>query len=203
MGLHLKSNGVVVFDSSRKLRVDCDTDVGELSIADGEITTSKIAALAVTTAKIAADAVNGTKIADDAVDSEHIADGAIDLAHMAANSVDSDQYVDGSIDTAHLAAGAATLPKLDLFTGLKVLGADGANSTGGDAQVTLTGTVIGDRVVAIFGAVKVAHAGAFKLPTIPTHFEGTITVTDKIVQKQAAGDLSANTYIFILAPAAA
>lgn len=194
MGLRIHGNGRVDFNSTKKLRVDCETDIAALAVADG----------AVTTAKIGADAVIGTKIADDAIDSEHIADGAIDLAHMSANSIDSDQYVDGSIDTIHLSAGAVTLPKLNLFTGLKVLAADGVDSTGGAAQVTLTGTAIGDRVVAIFGHVK-ANTGAhtFLIPTIPTHFEGTITVTNKIIQAQAAGDLSANTYIFLIAPAAA
>lgn len=109
----------------------------------------------------------------------------------------------GSVVTAKLGAGAVTPPKM-AFTGMKILAADGANSTGGDQQVTLTGTVVGDRVIAIFGHVK-ANTGAhsFLIQTIGTHFESVITVVDKIVQKQAAGDLSANTYVFILIPAAA
>jgi hypothetical protein len=110
-------------------------------------------------------------------------------------------FADAAITVAKLGSGAATLPKIT-FTGLKVLTADGVNSTGGDTQVTLSGTAVGDRVIAIFGHVKAAAgANSFLVPTIPTHFEGTITVTNKIVQKQAAGDLSANTYLFILAPA--
>ncbi len=107
-----------------------------------------------------------------------------------------------NVTTAKLAAGAVTLPKI-AFTGLKILQADGLNTAGGDAEVTLTGTVIGDRVIGIIGSVKAAHAGAWKIPTLVTHFEAVITVTDKIVQKQAAGDLSLNTYFFFIIPAAA
>jgi len=106
----------------------------------------------VTTAKIAADAVTGAKIADDAINSEHYTDGSIDTAHIAdsqitngklaadavttakiANSavtnsklgddcvtgsriaddaINSEHYVDGSIDTAHIADQAVTLAKL-------------------------------------------------------------------------------------------
>ncbi len=47
-------------------------DVMKISIADGGVDTTQLAA----------DAVDGTKIADDAVDSEHIAAGAIDTDHV-------------------------------------------------------------------------------------------------------------------------
>lgn len=110
----------------------------------------------------------------------------------------------GDVTTAKLAAGAVTLPKADLATGLKLLAADGVNSTGGDTQVTITGSAVGDRVIAIFGHAK-ANTGAhtFLIPVVGTTFEATISVVNKIVQKQAAGDLSANAYLFLLAPPAA
>jgi hypothetical protein len=57
---------------------------------------------AVTTAKLAADAVDGTKISDDSVNSEH--------------------YVDGSIDTVHIADDQITYAKLaDEFTEIQAL----------------------------------------------------------------------------------
>jgi len=52
----------------------------DTTIADG----------AISTAKLAADAVTGAKIADDVIDSEHIAAGAIDLEHLSSESVDED-----------------------------------------------------------------------------------------------------------------
>jgi len=110
--------------------------------------------------------------------------------------------VAGSVATAEIAAGAVTPPKM-AFTGEKMLTADGANASGGDQNVTLTGAAVGDRVRFIWGVVKADHAGAWLLPTIGTHFEATISVVNQIVQKTASGDLSANTYLFVLEPAAA
>ena len=42
---------------------------------------------AVTTAKLAADAVDGTKIADDSINSEHYVDGSIDTVHIADDQI--------------------------------------------------------------------------------------------------------------------
>ena len=42
---------------------------------------------AVTTAKLAADAVDGTKISDDSVNSEHYVDGSIDTVHIADDQI--------------------------------------------------------------------------------------------------------------------
>jgi hypothetical protein len=103
---------------------------------------------------------------------------------------------DAAIETAKLDAGAATLPKVG-FAGLKVLAAVGSNGAG---SITLTGTVVGDRLVAVFGAPT---AGGAMLPEIVgTDFESVVTVVDEI-QQSTADNLSANTYIFLLAPAAA
>lgn len=125
-------------------------------------------------------------------------------AAMALTDIPDGLFTADSAGRAKLAAGFVTLPKADLKTGSKILAADGVNSTGGDAQVTLTGAVIGMRVRAIFGHVKAAAgANTFLIPAIGTAFESVITVTDKIVQLQAGGDLSLNTYLFILDPAAA
>lgn len=136
--------------------------------------------------------------------SEDLAAGAVAGAAIPDLGIATAKLAAGAVTTAKLDAAAATLPKMDLRTGLKMLAADGLNTTAGDAEVTLTGTAVGDRVIAIFGHVK-ANTGAhtFLIPVVGTTFEATITVVNKIVQKQAAGDLSANTYIFILAPAAA
>jgi hypothetical protein len=103
---------------------------------------------------------------------------------------------DGAVTTAKLAAGAATLPKIDT-SGIKCLAAAGKNGSG---AVTLTGAAIGDRLVAVFGAPTAGGALAVKLPG--TDFEAAVTVVDQI-QQLSASNLSANTYVFILIPAAA
>lgn len=142
-------------------------------------------------------------IADGAVSTAKLADTAVTTAKITDANVTTAKIADANVTTAKLAAGGATLPKV-AFTGLKLLAADGVNATGGDTQVTLTGSVVGDRVIAIFGHTK-ANTGVhtFLIPVIGTAFEATISVVDKIVEKQAAGDLSANTYLFLLAPATA
>ena len=96
------------------------------------IASSGVADGAVTTAKLAADAVTGAKIADDAIDSEHYTDGSIDTAHIgnlqvttakiaadaitgakiADDAINSEHYTDGSIDTAHIADNQVTVGKL-------------------------------------------------------------------------------------------
>lgn len=113
-------------------------------------------------------------------------------------------YATSSVPTSALAAAAVTLAKTDLRTGLKLLAADGANASGGNQNVTLTGAAVGDRVIAIIGHAK-ANTGVhtFLIPAVGTAFESTISVVNQIVQLQAGGDLSANTYLFVLAPAAA
>lgn len=135
---------------------------------------------------------------------DDLEEGAVGSAAVADLSVTEGKIAAGAVTTTKLGSAAATLPKMDLRTGLKLLAADGIDTTSGDAEVTLTGSAVGDRVVAIFGHVK-ANTGAhtFLIPVVGTTFEATITVVNKIVQKQAAGDLSANTYLFWLAPAAA
>jgi hypothetical protein len=84
----------------------------------------------------------------------------------------------------------------------KIFAADGANSSGGIVSTAISGALVGQRVLAIFGHVK-ANTGAhtFLIPVIGTAFESYISVAGHIQQLVAAGDLSLNTYIFILEPA--
>ena len=107
-------------------RVDVDTDL----IADGAITTSKIADHDVTaqkisltldlsthavtlatgeisTSELADDAVDGTKLADDAVDSEHLVDGSVDNVHLA-GGIDLTTKVTGTLPAANGGTGVAT-----------------------------------------------------------------------------------------------
>ena len=107
------------------------TTANAAQLATG-IASSGVADGAVTTAKLAADAVTGAKIADDAIDSEHYTDESIDTAHIgnlqvttakiaadaitgakiADDAINSEHYTDGSIDTAHIADNQVTVGKL-------------------------------------------------------------------------------------------
>jgi len=119
-------------------------------LADGIVSSGKIAADAVTSAKIAdnavvtaainADAVTDAKIADDVVGTEHLTANEVDTtalgadavtgAQLADDAVNSEHYTDGSIDTAHLADGQVTIGKLAtaVLTGATDIGADIADA---------------------------------------------------------------------------
>lgn len=105
--------------------------------------------------------------------------------------------------TLTLPAGGITLGNIS-FTGLKALAADGVDSSSAAADITLTGAVIGQRLILSIGQLKsetAANSFVVKLPG--TDFESIVTQTDKLVQAKAAGNLSAHTFLFLFAPAAA
>jgi hypothetical protein len=110
----------------------------QLQLADGSVTTVKIAADAVTGAKIADDSIDSEHYVDGSIDTAHIADSQITVAKMAANSVDSDQYVDGSIDTIHIANSQITNAKMAANSVDSDQYVDGSIDTVhiGDSQVT-------------------------------------------------------------------
>jgi len=99
------------------------------------LTASDLADGIVSTAKIAADAVTDAKIADDVVGTEHLTANEVDTtalgadavtgAQLADDAVNSEHYTDGSIDTAHIADGQVTTAKLAtaVFTGATDIGA--------------------------------------------------------------------------------
>ena len=104
----------------------------DLSVADGAVTTAKIALNAVTEAQIAQNAVTTTKIQDSAVTNAKLAnfavstakilEGAITTNRLADDSVTADKLADGSVSTlaldtnsvstAKLQDGSVTTPKL-------------------------------------------------------------------------------------------
>lgn len=93
------------------------TEIDSASIADGAITTEKLAGTAVTSAKLAASAVTEAKIND----------GAVATAKLAATSV----------TTAKIAAGAVTLAKMANLADMKVIG----NVSGGAATPAEVGVL--------------------------------------------------------------
>jgi len=100
------ADGIV---STAKIAADAVTDA---KIADDVVGTEHLTANEVDTAALGADAVTGAQLADNAVNSEHYTDGSIDNAHIADDQIDSEHYVDGSIDLAHLAADSVNATKI-------------------------------------------------------------------------------------------
>ncbi len=88
-------------------------DFSAFALADGAVTSAKIAALAVTAAKIADSAVEAAKIASGAVTAVKIAAGAIESDKLATDAVTGEKLADGAVGSAHLLDGAVTGAKLD------------------------------------------------------------------------------------------
>ena len=87
------------------------TDTG--GIADGAVTTPKLASSAVTAAKLATDAVETAKIKNLAVTTAKIALLAVDTAQLAAEAVTTAKLALLAVDTAQLAADAVTGAKIE------------------------------------------------------------------------------------------
>ena len=110
---------------------------------------------AVTTAKLAADAVDSDKIADAAIDTVHIADSQITNAKMADDAIDSAEIVDGAIDTVHIADDNITFAKLeDRYTALSALGTGSSFSLDFSAATTFTATASGNATFTFSNAVQ-------------------------------------------------
>jgi hypothetical protein len=135
------ADGIV---STAKIAADAVTDA---KIADDVVGTEHLTANEVDTAALKGDAVTGAELADNAVNSEHYTDGSIDNAHIADDAIDSEHYAAGSIDTAHIADNQITLAKLAGGTDGNIISFDASGdpvaiATGNDGQV-LTSTGAG------------------------------------------------------------
>ena len=135
------ADGIV---STAKIATDAVTDA---KIADDVVGTEHLTANEVDTAALKGDAVTGAELADNAVNSEHYTDGSIDNAHIADDAIDSEHYAAGSIDTAHIADNQITLAKLAGGTDGNIISYDASGdpvaiATGSDGQV-LTSTGAG------------------------------------------------------------
>lgn len=103
------------------------------------ITSDDLADGSVTTAKIAADAVDGTKIADDSIDSEHYVNGSIDTAHIADSQITNAKMADDAIDLAEMAH--QTLGQILTYGASGVPQMVAAGTTREVLRVPTTGTV--------------------------------------------------------------
>ena len=86
--------------------------IGTAAIADAAVTYDKIKDKAVGSAKMADNAVSAKKIASNAVQERHIFDGSVTQSKLAAESVSSAKLAAGAVTAEKLAAGAVTAEKL-------------------------------------------------------------------------------------------
>ncbi len=90
-----------------------DSGVDGRSLADGAVSTAKLAAAAVTNEYIADASVSSAKISVAAVTTEKIADGAVNASKLADGGVTADKIAGDAISSDKLADGAVTGQKLD------------------------------------------------------------------------------------------
>lgn len=105
-----------------------------------EVVATDIADGIVTTLKLADSAVTNAKIANTAVDANKLADGSVNAAKIVAAAIDSTKLADGSVLNAKLAAGAVDTAKLadGSVNAAKIL--DGSIGTG---EINFTARAIG------------------------------------------------------------
>lgn len=116
-------------------------------LADACVTTNKVAADAVTTAKIAGLAVTAAKLAADAVETAKIKDLAVTTEKVASKAVTSDKMADLTITTQKLAEGAVATSKLGNGAVTEAKIANGAVSAGKIATGSVTGAKIAANAV--------------------------------------------------------
>ena len=126
-----------------------------------------------------------------------LADGSVTSAKIEALAVDAAALGAAAVETAKLDAGAVTGAKMD-FAGLKILG--GVGNNGASTTLTMTGSIAGERVIAVF-ATPTAGTGALVPHPVGVDFNAVIPANDDIDQLSVA-DLSSDTLIVFVIPAA-
>ena len=127
------------------------TEYSVAALADGSVTTAKIAVGAVTTNALDGDSVNTFKLADLAVSTAKIAADAVTAAKLADDAVVTANIVDLNVTTAKIAADAVTSAKLaeiDLTAGTLITSGTGAPSASvakGSIYLRTDGSTTNDR----------------------------------------------------------
>jgi len=148
---------------------------GGAALADGSVTTAKLADDAVTAAKIVAGAVGSSEIADGSVSSTEIALGGIGTAQLQDGGVAAADIAAGAVGTAAIADGAVTAAKLGGDVNLSV--AAGSIGTAELANGAVTSAKIATDAV---GASQIA-VGAVGSSEIATSAVGTSELANQSV----------------------
>ena len=130
------------------------------AVADGSITTAKIAADAVTNAKIADDAVDTAQINNNGVTNSKIVDGAVTAAKLAADAVTNAKIAASAISATELDSNAVTTAKIaaDAVTNAKL--ADNCIATEQLANGAVTAAKLASGVGGKFLQFKYAAANS-------------------------------------------
>jgi hypothetical protein len=197
------SEELLINDSGTSKKVTATNLLAGVSVADGSIST----------AKLAADSVTGAKIADDAIDSEHYTDGSIDTAHIAddavtaaklANSINTEiaantAKVTNATHTGDVTGATALTIAADAVTGAKIADdaidsehiVDGSIDTAhiGDDQVTAAKLANSINTDIATGVTANTTANA-ALPKAGGTLTGDLTLNGADIVKSGSADLT-------------
>ena len=196
-------------DSGGALSIDLDSEVLDIAGGTGLETAGSSNTLTVSisnggvdTTQLAADAVDGTKIADNAVNSEHIALGALDQEHYSTGSIDSN-HLAGSIANAKLANSAITIAGSSTSLGGSISAAVIAAAVDGEDMAitaltdldfktagnkTIFDTVGANTLTVGASGTTVAIAGNLSVAGTTTTVDSTqVQIGDRIVELNTAG----------------
>ena len=104
--------GVSTVQAAREKIGEQMAEITQGAVADGSITTAKLAALAVTSAKLAAAAVGTDKIQDNAITTQKLATLAVTAARLADLAVETAKIKDKAVTTEKIADKAVTTAQL-------------------------------------------------------------------------------------------
>jgi hypothetical protein len=113
--IHLKGDNISKIDDSVRKEAGSIIAPGEVdtdALADGAVTSAKLAGLSVGTSAIQDNAVTAAKILDSSVGSVELANGAVTEPKLADNAVTAAKIADGSVGTSELANGSVIETRL-------------------------------------------------------------------------------------------
>jgi len=189
---NMASNSATLLPTQQSVKAYVDASVFT-GVADGSITTAKLADDAVTAAKLASNAVVTASIVDDNVTQAKIADDAVGADQLAASAVVTASIVDDAVTAAKLASSAVVTDSIvdDAVTAAKIASEP--------VTVGITSVVTSSSITATANThVYVDTAGqTITLPASPTIGQRVlITVgnfTDTVVGRNGSNIMSSGT----------
>jgi hypothetical protein len=140
--LVVSAEGVLSTVATNNTLVGDGTAASPLGLADGSVTTTKLAAAAVGTGQIANAAITSLKLADGSVSNAKLADGAVTTAKLGDGAATTAKIADGAITALKLADAAVTSAKL---------------ANGAVTAAKIANSAINDPAKVTLGALRLSH----------------------------------------------
>lgn len=195
-----------VLDSAGNELLHVDDDgtnfTGDVELYAGSVSNTAIADGAVSSAKLATDSVITTRIKDANVTGSKIHSGAISSAHLANNSVVEAKILTGAVSSAKIATDAVTIDKVGRLVPA-LLGRQGSDASAWDAPGSTTYTPSAVRIQVgsrSTGSIPATGSCTSKTVTFPTAFSDEPVVLLSCVSSSGAADARYGALAAIVEP---